>query len=98
MTEILELTEDMTGRYLVKTQGSIHLWDLDNKFYVRNPSPESMANRHMPDHVNHRPLSWVKVERWPKVGQSFLTILNGDMPWHRSSTIRSIERLDDDTD
>ena len=89
-----ELTEDMTGKYLVTTQGSTHLWDLDARHYVRNPGPESLSIG-FADHHNNRPLQWTKVERWPVVGDTFLTILHGDMPWHRSSTIRSIEKVEE---
>ena len=93
MTNVNELTEEMTGSYLVTTQGSTHLWNLDEKYYVRNPGPLSKS-RGIPGYFNGREIRWVEVTRWPKVNDVFFTILNGDVPWHQSSTIKSIERVD----
>ncbi len=89
-----ELTEDMTGKYLVTTQGSTHLWNIDEKYYVRNPGPESKSFN-IPGYFNNREIYWIKVGVWPKVGSMFHTILHGDVPWHQSSTIRSIEKVHD---
>lgn len=35
--KVQRLTQGHTGRWLVTTQGSTHLWDLDAMTYVRNP-------------------------------------------------------------
>lgn len=93
-TTTTELNETMTGLWLVTTQGSEHLWDLDAKCYIRNPGPASKS-RGIPGYFNGTALYWSHVEIWPKVGSCFYTIFSGcDIPWHTSSTIRSIEKID----
>lgn len=87
-----------TGRYKITTQGSEHLWDLDAMTWVRtqkdgwNPMPDK-------DGVV------VRIEdvlRWPKVGSGFLVSCTTRpqqirAEWHQSSTIRSIEKIEEES-
>lgn len=89
------LTGEDRGVFLVKTQGSEHTWTItdDHVTILRE------SKRHNPfgmDAMNGRPY-YATVKAWPEVGGCFATIINGgagDVPWTRSSTIRSIERVE----
>jgi len=89
------LTEDMTGRWLVTTQGSTHLWDLDAMTYERRPGPDSHAGPFLYD---GRPHPITRVEKWPEIGgQSFIWFDDPEMPdlferFRRSSIITKIEK------
>jgi hypothetical protein len=95
-----ELTKDMTGRWLVVTQGSTHLWDLDDKTVVRQPGPTSLSGTFDAD---GEPLKIVEVVRWPKVGATFeLFFEHPDVlsvfgeKWRRSSLIDSIQSYEEE--
>jgi len=64
MTTTNALTPDLGGRWLVTTQGSTHVWDLDAMTYERRPGPESPAGAMAYDGIPHR---ITRVERWPEV-------------------------------
>lgn len=94
-----ELTAEMTGLWRVTTQGSVHLWDLDLGTYERRPfrAPVDASMLLFP---NWEPVPWRQVERWPRVGESFLVSLPSliGFDWHRSSEIRTIEEVERDPD
>lgn len=88
---VTELDETSTGRWIVTTRGSTHLFDLDARTYSRTPGTASL-------HTDHDGLTvpLTRVERWPRVGSSFfIWVDDHDFPaalehWHQSSEIRSI--------
>ena len=88
-----ELHPGMGGRWLVTTQGSTHVWDLDALTYVRLPGPESLAGAFDCD---GEAVGLTRVDRWPKVGAtSLLWFDDPDRPmdierWRQSSKIVSI--------
>lgn len=93
-----KLTPDMTGRWLVTTQGTEHLWDLDRGTYARMPGESSVAGAFDHDGTEH-PIT--RVEWWPRVGgQALVWYDDPENPvfieqFRRSSRIRSIARLPD---
>lgn len=100
MTELVEkITAESTGIYLVKTQGSTHLWNLDEGWYVRNPTRTDSTYSEVLRGLGglngtQQPLE--KVERYPEVGGTFMVFLPPPHNYHRSSQIRSIERIPTD--
>lgn len=92
------LTSDMTGVWLVTTQGSQHVWDLDAMQYMRIPGPHSLAGQFDFDEQYHR-MTCVGI--WPEVGRvSVIWFDDPDEPflehYRVSSKIASIERLEDE--
>ena len=98
MESVEKLTPDMGGRWLVTTQGSTHLWDLDTMTYTRKPGRNSLSGSFSHD---QEPMRLTRVDRWPAVGStSFLRYDDPAAPmdlehWRLSSTIVSIVRVDD---
>ncbi len=88
-----ELTADMKGIYLVTTQGSKHIWNLDEMKYMRMPG-EASKSIGFSDSFNHAWQEITSVEAWPVVGKCFFTRVASSTNWHRSSTIVSIERIE----
>lgn len=93
------LTESDRGNFLVTTQGSTHLWEITESHgdvhvsVTRNPNGRGHFS--MDGFPNGRPYT-ATVKTWPEVGGLFLNIVSGgagDIPWTRSSRIKSIERL-----
>lgn len=90
------LGPDMSGRWLVTTQGSTHVWDLDAMTYQRHPGPRSRSGAFAHDGVAHR---ITRVTLWPVVGgRSFVWFDDPDEPtllehYRISSTIVEIRRL-----
>ncbi|QYJ03103.1 hypothetical protein KUV85_12245 [Nocardioides panacisoli] len=86
------------GRWLVTTQGSTHIWDLDAWTYTRMPGAHSRSGAFVQDQVAN-PIT--RVERWPRVNKASLVWFNDAThphyveQWRQSSTIVSIERLPD---
>jgi hypothetical protein len=80
-----------TGRWLVRSRGSEHLFDLDAGTYSRRPGAGHGRFRH-DGHV----VRLTRVERWPKVGERFfIWVDDHEQPaavehWHQSSPIVSI--------
>lgn len=94
--EIEELTAETEGTWQITTQGTIHEWDVDNMTYKRMPGPESHAGVFVHD---GRYMQITKVERWPKVGDTFFIWCDDpdDMfteRWRQSSTIVSIVKIE----
>lgn len=90
---VQELTAEMSGRWLVTTQGSQHVWDLDAWTYERRPGRG--RGNFQGDGVPQR--IWA-VGRFPKVGFSFYVELDDtvDQVQTRLSTeVVRIERLSD---
>lgn len=87
---VLELTIEDTGVWIVHTQGSIHIFDLDNKTVTRVPGEERTSS------INDctRPLRTLDVcrvgerGRWTMISDDPMT----DHYWHVTSTIRAIQR------
>jgi hypothetical protein len=87
------------GRWLVKTRGSRHVWDLDAGTWQRLPGP---GRSRFP--WDQTPVRISRVERLPAVGDvAVLWFDDPDAPtavehWRQSSTITAIERLADSAD
>ncbi|MGL6236117.1 MAG: hypothetical protein ACRC20_12325 [Segniliparus sp.] len=95
-----ELTPGMTGRWLVTTQGSQHLWDLDRMLYTRLPGEQSLAGKFGLDGEAH-PIT--RIGRHPRVGETSLVFFDDPSDptkyhWRQSSVIKKIERLPDTTE
>ena len=90
------LTPEMIGSWLVKTQSSEHIWNLDHMTYTRRPRSRSRSGAFAFD---HRPMAITRVERWPRVGSS--SLLWYDDPthpdhtehWRQSSGVISITEI-----
>lgn len=66
-TRVDHLDPDSTGRWLIHTQGTTHVLDLDNHTYERRPGPTS---QHFPH--DHTPLALNRIGVWPQVGGRML--------------------------
>ncbi|WP_288338300.1 hypothetical protein [uncultured Gordonia sp.] len=92
------LSGDMRGRWIVASQGSTHLWDLDELTYTRRPGPASPSGSFDYDGIAHR---ITRVTRWPRVGdQSLVWFDDPASPFdteqfRRSSVIVAITRAPD---
>lgn len=91
-----EITEDMRDVWKVTTQGSEHIWDMNNRTYMRLPGKESRAGTFSHD-GEAQPIT--HVDLYPKVGGfSRVWFDDPDFPEHvelfrQSSTITRIERV-----
>lgn len=90
-----ELTPESRGRWLVTTQGSTHLWDLDHMTWARFPGPRSLAGAFLAD-AEDLPIR--KIGRYPKIGDTSLVYCDSPANpklchWRQSSMIAKIERL-----
>lgn len=47
---VVELADGMRGRWVVASQGSTHVWDLDTLTYTRRPGPASPSGRSTTTH------------------------------------------------
>lgn len=85
-----------TGRWLITTQGSQHVLDLDQGTYRRFAG----SNRPVFDFDN-QVHTFTALEQWPQVGQCMRVVYDDPHSplieqWRRSSTIRRIEKLNPD--
>lgn len=92
---VTELTAASTGRWLVTTSGSEHIFDLDYRTYTRLPGVG--RGQFVGD---CEPMRLYAVRVYPKVGTSFYVELDDpddqlSVLWRLSSTVVSIERMDD---
>ena len=93
---VAALTPGMTGRWLVTTQGSRHIWDLDAMTHTRLPGASSPSGSFRFD---GRPVPISHVENWPAVGCRSLIWFDDptdpDLWIHRrlSSMIASIQHI-----
>lgn len=91
-----ELDETSTGRWLVTTVRSQHIWDCDARTYQRLPGHDGKQFAH-----DNRIAAITRVERWPRVGAtSLLWFDDPNHPhqlehWRQCSWIQSIQRLTD---
>jgi hypothetical protein len=91
-----ELTPETRGSWLVSSEGTQHLWDLDTGVYARFPTSVSLAGEFDYDAELQR---ITRVEVWPQVGRSFVVFCDDPAfpdsieQWRRSSWIKNIERL-----
>lgn len=91
-----QLTADMKGRWIVQTQGSQHIWDLDAMTYKRLPGTRSQSGDFPFDRT---PMTLTRVERWPRVGDTSLVWYDDPTDgertqhWRQSSGIISISEL-----
>ncbi|MDA0251814.1 MAG: hypothetical protein O2892_12105 [Actinomycetota bacterium] len=87
-----ELSAELAGRWLVISQGSTHLWDLDSMTYSRFPGPMSVGG--FP--CDGESMRITRVERWPAVGSTSMVWFDDpERPqeqehWRQSSVIDSI--------
>ena len=92
--EVVELGPDSGGRWLVRSRGSEHFFDLDAGTYrrLRGSGRGKFAHDGFTVRLG-------RVVRWPRVGDTFfIWVDDPELPdyvehWHQSSTIRSITRL-----
>lgn len=88
-----------TGHWLVVTQGTRHVWDLDRMEHTRLPGPESKFRSFLFDGQSMRVTC---VERWPKAGgRSWNWYDDPELPrasehFRISSEVHSITRLVED--
>lgn len=88
------LTENDRGVFLVTTRsGTEHVWDISDEGVTVERNPAGTGHWSMELFPNGRPNVVTDVTAWPEVGACFLYHMYGDIPWTRSSTVRSIERL-----
>lgn len=90
---VSELTSEMSGVWLVTTQGSTHVWDLDAWTYTRRPGRG--RGDFVGDGVPQR--IWC-VGRFPRVGESFYVELDESLTQVQtrlSTEVVRIERLSD---
>jgi|GEM_PF-4061625 len=91
------LTLEMNGSWLVKTQSSEHMWNLDHMTYTRLPGLRSRSGAFAFD---HQPMAITRVDRWPRVGSTSLlwyddpTDPDRTEQWRQSSRIVSITECD----
>ena len=89
-----ELTPQTRGKWLVTTQGSRHVWDMDAMTYQRLPGKGRGAFAH-----DRNTVRITRVDKWPQVGEVFfLWFDDPEHPellehWRQSSRIESIELL-----
>lgn len=75
--EVNELGVESTGRWLVYTNNTCHVLDLDAQTYERHPGPAS--GRFAGDSAVVR---LTRVETWPQVGSSMMLWFDDpDVPW-----------------
>lgn len=90
-----ELTAELDGRWLVISQGSTHLWDVDNMTYSRFPGSASASGDFPYDAA---PMPITRVDRWPAVGSTSLVWYDDPAcpetreHWRQSSIIDAIVR------
>lgn len=96
--DVTELRPGMTGRWLVRTRNSQHIWDLDEMSYTRRPCATSsqMAYDGVPGLISRCTALAVRRERESFVW--FDDLLDPLLEQYRiRSSIASITRLEDST-
>jgi hypothetical protein len=91
------LTENDRGTFLVTTRsGTQHVWVItDSGVEVTRKAKRGAEHHWSMRDFPEKPYT-ATVQIWPEVGVCFQNIINGghgDIPWTRSSTVQSIERL-----
>lgn len=97
-----ELTADMLGVWLVTTEGSRSIWDLEDMTYTRTPLNDGISGPRLWDGET-KPI--LQVLKWPQIGHpSGLSFIRDDVPREEglvvrtrlTSEVQSIERLEPD--
>lgn len=94
--EVRELSTGMQGCWLVSSQHSHHVWDLDAMTYTRIPGPESPSG---PFALDLRAMAISRIDRWPRVGSTSLVWFddpsdpNETEHWRQSSPIVTITEM-----
>ncbi|MGV0624604.1 hypothetical protein [Mycolicibacter minnesotensis] len=90
------LSPEMRGVWRVTTQGSTHIWDMDNRTYTRFPGEHSLSGAF---EFDREPQPITRVDRYPVVGSYFLIWYDDPADperreqFRRSSGIERIERV-----
>lgn len=96
LRQVEQLVPGMKDRWLVASQSSFHLWDLDAMTYARIPGPASQSGSFG---LDLRVLPITRVDCWPQVGSSSLVWFDDPTDpgrieqWRRSSRIVSITEV-----
>lgn len=96
-----ELIPHMGGKWVVQTQGTLHVWDLDEETYERRQHDGLNPMRSDREVVDLPPNN---VITWPKVGEVFHILIEVDsydgygITSRRSSLIRSITPYTEEDD
>lgn len=93
---VADLHRGMSGRWLVTTRSTRHVWDMDAGTYMRLPGSASKSGAMVHDGY---PCRITNVELWPHVGESFLVWFDHHSDpfmdhWRLSSTVASIVKID----
>lgn len=94
--QVEALTADMHGMWVVESQHSRHVWNLDAMTYTRIPGPGSPVGHFV---LDMRPLPISRVDRWPSVGSTSLVWFDDPSDpqaiehWRRSSRIVTITEM-----
>jgi hypothetical protein len=99
MSEIKQLKADAKGKYLITTQGSQHLWDMDQEPWTWVRMQKDGLN---PMYFDERTQYIRIIEAMPAVGGTFRIwwseTPDGMVTWHISSIIVKIEKVEESTD
>lgn len=96
LRQVDQLVPGMKDRWLVASQSSFHLWDLDAMTYARIPGPASQSGSFG---LDLRVLAITRVDAWPRVGSTSLVWFDdpgdpgGTEQWRQSSRIISITEV-----
>lgn len=91
--EVARLGPGSTGRWLVRSRGTVHVLDLDAGTYERRPGPTSQTFAY-----DNQPVPLTRIEIWPEVGgRMFVWFDDPGLPealehYRVCSRIRSITR------
>jgi hypothetical protein len=92
MAEIKQIAAKAKGKYRITTQGSTHLWDMDEMTWVREQQDGLNVMGH-----DYQKVFIVHVIRMPAVNGTFeinwVDSPAGEWMWHRSSLIKKIEEV-----
>ncbi|MBU8826962.1 hypothetical protein [Mycolicibacterium goodii] len=86
-----KLDPAMGGVWLVVSQGSQHIWDLDTMTYTRVPGARSLSGKFAMD---GKPIPIARVERWPQVGATSLFFFDDSTDAARYEHYRQSSRID----
>lgn len=93
---VTALTAESSGVWLVTTQGTQHVIDLDAMTYTRYPNAASRGGAFVAD--GSEQTIW-RIDIYPAIGSSFLIWIDDPVApetvahWRMSSTVKSIERV-----
>lgn len=91
--EVYRLDPNSTGRWLIHTNKTVHVVDLDARTYERRPGPESK-----PFPGDNSPMSFTRIDLWPCIGQRMMIWFDDPRApelfeyFHLTSSVRKISR------